>query len=100
MNSRMSDFAVCIAIACIFFKEVKFRALKMGDDSPNPASWMISARKHRTITPENLKLSVLIAVVKTRLPNYMDKFFPLRQSPGMEAGFWANTGCITHTAVS
>jgi len=83
-----------------FFKKVTFRDLKMGDDSPNPASLKISARKHRTITPENLKLSLLIAVVKTRLPTYMDKFFPSRQSPGMEAGFWANTGCLTHTAVS
>jgi len=96
----MSDFAVCIAIVTIFFKEVKFRNLKMGDDSPNPASWIISARKQRTTTPENLKLSVLIAVVKTRLPTITDKFFPLLQSPGSEAGSWANMGCLTHTAVS
>jgi hypothetical protein len=78
----MNDFAVCIAIACIFFKEVKLRDLKMGDDSPNPASWKISARKHRTIMPENLKLFLLTAVVKTSLPTYTDKFFPLRQSRG------------------
>jgi hypothetical protein len=72
----------------------------MVDDSPNPASWKTPARKHRTITPENMKLSLLVAVVKTSLPIYTDKFFPLGQSPGMEAGFWANTECLTHTAVS
>ena len=53
MHSRMNDFVVCTAIASIFFKEVKLRDLKIEDDSPNPASWKISARKHRTIMPEN-----------------------------------------------
>jgi hypothetical protein len=50
---------VCIAIKSIFFKEVKYRDIKMGDVSPNPASWKISAREHRTIMPENLKIFFL-----------------------------------------
>jgi len=65
----MNDSVVCIAIKSIFFKEVKFRDLKMGDVSPNPASWKISARKHRTIMPEKLKLSLLIAMVEKKLAN-------------------------------
>lgn len=100
-RSRMNDFAVCRAIASIFFfKKLKFWDLKMGDDSPNTASWKISARKGRTITPENLTPSLLIAVVKTRLQTYTGKSFPLQQSPGMETGCWANTECLTHTAGS
>jgi hypothetical protein len=55
---------------------------------------------NRTIMPENVKLSVLTAVIKTKLRIHTDKFFSLRQYPGKEAGFRVNTECLTHTAAS
>jgi hypothetical protein len=45
--------------------------------TPNPEFGKISARKHKTIMPKNLKISLLIAFVKTRWLTYTDKFFPL-----------------------
>jgi hypothetical protein len=71
----------------------------MGDVSPNPASLKISARKHRTIMPENLKIYLLIAVVKKKLANLCGLILRVKTVSGDGGRFLELTRSVSHCRI-